>query len=115
MPTCLLFPNIYNLCAKICCCGATKSDFYNQELASMKKARHQEDLLDQYFQDKGIKIKDICYEDSPEVNIARHKAHERLGFGYLAIFRTMRFLLVLMAIMAGLMLANGLRNYFSKT
>lgn len=81
----------------------------------MKKAKHQEQLLDEYFKQKGITVIDTVHQDSLEANIARHKAHERLGFGYLAMFRTMRFLFVLMLVMSVMMLSNGLMNYFSKT
>jgi hypothetical protein len=117
MPTLLLFPNLNHFCDKLCCYGnreTPQQKFYKTELPSMKKHKWQEDKLDQFFKKKGIKIKDKIIEDSEELNIARHKAHERLGFGYLAMFRTMRFLLLIMLVMGILMLPIGILIYNSK-
>ena len=40
-----------------------------------------------------------------------HKPHERLGFGTLAIFRSMRFLASILAVMSLIMILAGYANF----
>lgn len=65
---------------------------------------------------------ELGLEDNPntmedETEILRHlyKPHERLGFGTLALFRSMRFLAIVTAFMALFMFIAGIGNYKSFT
>ena len=89
-------------------------------------------MLNEYLLEKGYDVKDTKHststltfrKDEGDVDEAlimqhlkkEHKVHERLGFGYLALFRTMRFLLLIFAGMAMLMILAGVvDNYADNT
>lgn len=40
----------------------------------------------------------------------QHKVYERLGFGYLSLFRTMRFLVLIFITMCSIMLSAGIAD-----
>lgn len=52
--------------------------------------------------------------DEEELNILRHKAHQRLGFGYLAMFRTMRYLFLVTIMLAVIMFFIGFLHWMEK-
>ena len=52
-------------------------------------------------------------EDEQSIRKHLYKPHERLGFGTLALFRTMRFLAILMSCISLIMFCAGVGNYKS--
>lgn len=115
MPAVLLFPALAWLWDKVCCRKVlTREQFFMKELPSLRRQRDEEVVIDQYLSANGIVIEEYMIsnesEDLSDINKRLHKPHERLGFGTLAIFRSMRFLAAVLASMSVIMVLAGIAN-----
>lgn len=78
----------------------------------MIRDAQEEAALDDYFAKNGIAVVDN-EGNYIEENKARHKLYYAFGFGYLALFRSMRFLGLVFLTMSLIMLVSGISFYKS--
>jgi hypothetical protein len=115
MPAVLLFPSLAWLLDKVCCRKvSTREQFYMKELPSLRRQRDEEVVIDQYLSANGIVVEEYSIlndcDDLSDFNKRLYKPHDRLGFGTLAIFRSMRFLAAVLASMSVIMVLAGYAN-----
>lgn len=110
MPTELTFPLISRCFDRILCRSKGAYDEYLEvELPSQMRERAELKKLDEYFAENSIKVTENPYTPGEfsvlqrEKNMKEHKLHDRLGFGYLAYFSTMRYMLCSFLVLAVLM------------